>query len=105
MHLIEVHGDDRDFSFASGSSVFGSQMVLQVQISWQAQHFGNPHVQISWQPKYKMRCGDIGKARNAVAPKLASQGLRNDGCGMVSGHAGILLGIVHPLRLEFSLAY
>ena len=39
---------------------------LQVQISWQAQHFGNLHVQISWQPEYKMRCGEIGKARNAV---------------------------------------
>ena len=32
-----------------------------------------------------------------VAPKLASQGLT------VSGHARIMLGIVRPLGLEFSL--
>ena len=38
-----------------------------------------------------------------VAPKLASQGLRNDGCETVSGHARIILGIVRPLGLEFSL--
>ena len=49
-----------------------------------------------------------------VAPKLASQGLRNDGCETVSGHARIMLGsfsdhariilgIVRPLGLEFSL--
>ena len=41
-----------------------------------------------------------------VAPKLASQGLRNDGCETVSGHARIILGmvgIVRPLGLEVSL--
>ena len=38
-----------------------------------------------------------------VAPKLASQGLRNDGCETVSSHAQIILGIVRPLGLEFSL--
>ena len=36
------------------------------QISWQAQHFVHLHVQISWQAQYKMRCGEIAKARNAV---------------------------------------
>ena len=49
-------------------------------------------MQISWQAQYKMRRGEIAKARNAVAPKLASQGLRNDGCETVSGHARIILG-------------
>ena len=46
----------------------------------------------------------------AMAPKLASQGLRNDGRETVSGHARIMLGscsgmvgIVRPLGLEFSL--
>ena len=38
-----------------------------------------------------------------MAPKLASQGLRNDGCETVSGHARIMVGIVRPLGLEFSL--
>ena len=38
-----------------------------------------------------------------VAPKLASQALRNDVRETVSGHARIMLGIVPPLRLEFSL--
>ena len=38
-----------------------------------------------------------------VAPKLASQGLRNDGCETVSGHSRIMLGIVRPFRLEVHL--
>ena len=82
---------------------------LHVQISWQAQHFVRLHVQMSWQAQYKMRCGEIANARNAVfsmepvAPKLASEGLRNDGCETVSGHSRIMLGIVRPLGLEVSL--
>ena len=36
-----------------------------------------------------------------VAPKLASQGLRND--GSCSDPARIMLGIVRPLGLEVSL--
>ena len=39
---------------------------LHVQILWQAQHFVHLHVQISWQAQYKMRCGEIANARNAV---------------------------------------
>ena len=39
---------------------------LHVQISWQVQHFVYLHVQISWQAQYKMRCGEIANARNAV---------------------------------------
>ena len=36
-----------------------------------------------------------------VAPKLASQALRNDVCETVSGHGRIMVGIfVPPLRLE-----
>ena len=53
----------------------------------------NLHVQISWQAQYKMRFREIADARNAVffnpirvAPKLASQALRNDVCETVSGH-------------------
>ena len=33
---------------------------------WQAQHFVHLHVQMSWQAQYKMRCGEIANARNAV---------------------------------------
>ena len=93
---------------------------LHVQISWQAQHFVNLHVQISWQAQYKMRFREIAEARNTVfsiervAPKLASQALWNDVRKTVSGHgrvmvgscsdhARIMLGIVPPLWLEFSL--
>ena len=39
---------------------------LHVQISWQAQRFVNLHVKISWQAQYKMRFREIGEARNAV---------------------------------------
>ena len=81
---------------------------LHVQISWQAQHFVHLHAQMSWQAQYKMRSGEIANARKyfsmePVAPKLASQGLRNDGCETVSDHSRIILGIVRPLGLEFSL--
>ena len=75
---------------------------LQVQISWQAQHFVHLHVQISWQAQYKMRCGEIAKARNAVffngtggseagKSRSAERRLR-DGLGSCSDHARILLG-------------
>ena len=37
-----------------------------MQISWQAQHFVHLHVQMSWQAQYKMRSGEIAKARNAA---------------------------------------
>ena len=37
-----------------------------------------------------------------VAPKLASQGLRNDGCEGLGSCSG-MVGIVPPLGLEFSL--
>ena len=85
-------------------------VYLHVQISWQAQHFVNLHVQISWQVICVPPCADFlaGAIQNAlrrerthemlyfsmepVAPKLASQGLRNDGCETVSGHARIMLG-------------
>ena len=82
---------------------------LHAQISWQAQHFVNLQVQISWQAQYKMRLGEIADARNGdfsiepVASNLASLALRNDGCETVSGHSRIMVGIVPPLGLEFSL--
>ena len=72
-------------------------VYLHVQISWQAQHFGNLHVQISWQAQYKMRCGEIAKARNAVffngtggseagKSRSAERRLR-DGLGSCSDHS------------------
>ena len=94
---------------------------LHVQISWQAQHCVNLEVQtceppcaestalvklevqISWQAQYKIHFPEIADARHAVflkkrvAPKLASQALRNDVSEMVSGHGRIILGIVPPL--------
>ena len=86
---------------------------LHVQISWQAQHFVHLHVQISWQAQYKMRCGEIANARNAVffngtggseAGKLRSAERRlRDGLGSFSDPARIMLGIVRPLGLEVSL--
>ena len=86
---------------------------LHVQISWQAQHFVHLHVQISWQAQYKMRCGEIANARNAVffngtggseagKSRSAERRLR-DGLGSFSDHARIMLGIVHPLGLEVHL--
>ena len=39
---------------------------LHAQMSWQAQRFAHLHAQISWQAQYKMRCGEIAKARNAI---------------------------------------
>ena len=39
---------------------------LHVQISWQAQYFVNLQVQISWQAQYKVHFGEIADARNAV---------------------------------------
>ena len=70
---------------------------LHVQISWQAQHFVHLHVQISWQAQYKMRCGEIAKARNAVffsgtdgseagKSHFAERRVR-DGLGSCSDHA------------------
>ena len=77
---------------------------LHVSISWQVQHFVHLQVQISLdsgQPEYKMRCGENREgtkmlyfSMEPVAEKLASQGLRNDRCEAVSGHARIMLGIV-----------
>ena len=86
---------------------------LHVQISWQAQHFVHLHVQISWQAQYRMRCGEIANARNAVffngtggseagKSRSAERRLR-DGLGSFSDHARIMLGIVRPLGLEVSL--
>ena len=86
---------------------------LHVQISWQVQHFVYLHVQISWQAQYKMRCGEIANARNAVffngtggseagKSRSAERRLR-DGLGSCSDHARIILGIVRPWGLEFSL--
>ena len=80
-----------------------------MQISWQAQHFVHLHVQISWQAQYKMRCGEIANARNAVffngtdgseagKSRFAERQVR-DGLGSCSG----MVGIVRPLGLEFSL--
>ena len=67
----------------------------------------NLHVQISWQAQYKMRFREIADARNAlffnVAPNLASQALWNDVCETVSGHGRVMVRIVPPLWLEFSL--
>ena len=73
---------------------------LHVQSSWQAQHFEfvNLEVQISWQAQYKMRFRGIADARilcfsiERVAPKLASQALRNDVHETVSGFSRIMLG-------------
>ena len=88
-------------------------MNLHAQISWQAQHFAHLHVQMSWQAQYKMRSGEIAKARNAVffngtggseagKSRSAERRLR-DGLGSCSDHSRINLGIVRPLGLEFSL--
>ena len=69
---------------------------------------------MSWQAHYKMRCGEIANARNAAsfngtggseagksrsADRRVRYGLRS-----FSDHARIMLGIVRPLALEFSLA-
>ena len=70
---------------------------LHVQISWQAQHFVHLHVQISWQAQYKMRCGEIANAQNAVffngpdgseagKSRFAERRVR-DGLGSCSDHA------------------
>ena len=77
-------------------------MNLQVQISWQAQHFVNLQVQISWQAQYKMRFGEIADARNAVffnrtggfKPGKSSSAERRvrDGLGSFSDHARIMVG-------------
>ena len=86
-----------------------SLVNLHVQISWQAQHFVHLHVQISGQAQYKLRCGEIANARNAVffngtggseagKSRSAERRLR-DGLGSCSG----MVGIVPPLGLEFSL--
>ena len=85
-------------------------MNLHVQISWQAQHFVHLHAQMSWQAQYKMRSGEIAKARNAVFFQW-NRWLRSwqvKVCGTTvarrsRGHARIILGIVRPLGLEFSL--
>ena len=87
---------------------------LEVQISWQAQHFVNLQVQISWQAQYKMRSRDIADARNAVffnrrggseagKSSFAERRCVRDGLESFSDHGRIILGIVAPLRLEFSL--
>ena len=83
-------------------------MSLEVQISWQAQHFVNLHVQMSWQVQYKMRFREIADARHAVffnrtggfeAGKSSSAERRlRDGLGSWSDH----VRIVPPLWLEFS---
>ena len=72
--------------------------VLEVQISWQAQHFVNLHaqgswhaqqlvnraVQIAWQAPYQMLFRERADARNAAifnrraALKLARQAVQND---------------------------
>ena len=67
------------------------------------------HVQISWQAQYKMRCGEIADARNAIffhgtggseagKSRSAERRLR-DGLGSFSR----MVGIVPPFGLEFSL--
>ena len=72
-----------------------------MQISWQAQHFVHLHVQISWQAQYKLRCGEIANARNAVffngtggseagKSRFAERRVR-DGLGSFSDHARIML--------------
>ena len=55
--------------------------------------------EISWQAQCKMRSREIADARIAVffnmegvAPKLASQALRNAVCETVSGHSRIMVG-------------
>ena len=75
---------------------------LHAQISWQAQHFVHLHAQMSWQAQYKIRCGEIANARNAVffngtggseagKSRSAERRLR-DGLGSFSDHARIILG-------------
>ena len=86
---------------------------LHVQISWQAQHFARLHVQMSWQAQCGMRCGEIANARNAIffngtggseaGKSRSAERLVRDGLGSFSDHARIMLGIVRPLGLEFSL--
>ena len=80
---------------------------------WQAQHFVNLEVQISWQVQYKMRFREIADARNAAffnrkgsseagKSSFAKRRVR-DGLGSFSDHGRIMLTIVPPLRLEFSV--
>ena len=68
------------------------------------------HVQISWQAQYKMRCGEIAKARNAVffigtggseAGKSRSAERRLS--RVILGSCSGMVGIVRPFKLEFSL--
>ena len=68
---------------------------LHVQISWRAQYFVNLHVQISWQAQRFVNLH--------ASPNLDGEAPRNDGCKTVSGHARVILGIVPPLRLEVSV--
>ena len=76
---------------------------LHVQISWQAQHFVNLHVQISWQAQYfvNLHVQSSWQAQRFVnlhaAPNLDGEAPQNDGCETVSGHGGIILGNVSPL--------
>ena len=56
-----------------------------------------------------MRSGEIAKARNAVffngtgGSEAGKSRSAERNCETVSGHARIILGIVRPLGLEFSL--
>ena len=89
-----IHRSYTSSGFNSSSS---RQLQLQVQIAWQVQHFVNLHVQISWQAQYKMRCGEIANARNAVffngtggseagKSRFAERRVR-DGLGSCSDHS------------------
>ena len=86
---------------------------LHVESSWQAQHFVNLEVQISWQAQYKMHFREIADARNAAffnrkggseagKSSFAERHVRH-GLGSFSDHGRIMLGVVPPLRLEFSV--
>ena len=88
---------------------------LHVQISWQAQHFVKLEVQILWQAQYKIGFREIADARSAMffnsqggseagQSSFAERCVR-DGLGSWLDHGRIMLmlGIVTPLWLEFSL--
>ena len=83
------------------SATFGFSVPFG--FSWQAQHFVHLHVQISWQAQHKMRCGEIANARNAVFFNGTGGSEAGKSGTTVARRSRVMVGIVRPLGLEFSL--
>ena len=84
-------------ALAPVSSGFNSsssrQLQLQVQISWQVQHFVNLHVQISWHSTYARNAVFFNGTGGSEAGKSRSAERRlRDGLGSFSDHSRIILG-------------